>query len=235
MPRTDEDLKVSREVLTRALHDLQAPARHVRSFLSMFRDSVDSTKLTSDSKELLEAASRAADELRDRITAIRSVLSIPCRMNAVVSVDLESVIRQIWERVSQTSEKDDDESRLVIEGGGEVSSDEKLIGDLVSELLENSLRFKKADSPLVIQCRINGNQDSMRIEITDNGVGIEPERIDWMMQPFHVGQHRGVVGPGDGYGLGLTRCHCIASTIGCRLSLRSDGSTGTTAVMQFRS
>ena len=233
MSRPADDRHVSRESILRALHDLQAPARHVRSFLAMFRDSIEDSMLPSDSAELLEAASRAADELRDRFAAIRSVLSVPTTVETVVQIELARVIQSAWKALSKKHAGIDGvvdgEPQLVVEGSAQIVSDEQLVTDLITELLDNSMRFKTPNVPLVIQCQITSEQDGASLVISDNGLGIDPERIEWSMQPFHRGQHHG------GFGLGLTRCHCIAAAIGCELRLRSDGLTGTTAALAFHS
>jgi light-regulated signal transduction histidine kinase (bacteriophytochrome) len=233
MSQLADDRHVSRELIIRALHDLQAPARHVRSFLSLFQESIDDSLLSSDSIELLEAASRAGDELRNRILAIRSVLAVPTTIGTATDVDLAIAIQAAWREVCEKrpnfDSSDEDRAQLVIDGNAVIESDERLVVDLIAELLDNSLCFKKSEERLLIRVQLSHGQDEACVEVSDNGIGIQPDRIEWSMQPFHCGQHH------DGYGLGLARCKCIAAAIGCQLSLRSDGSTGTTAVLQFRS
>ena len=227
MSQPADERHVSSELIFRALHDLQAPARHIRSFLSLFRDSIDEATLSSESMETLDAVTRAADELRDRFIAIRSVLSVPTSVGSGVRVDLPFVLQDTWNRLNQNNV--DRTTRFTIDGRAEIESDEQLVRDLLWELLDNSLRFRNPEEPLAIQCRLTHSADHIKVEIIDNGLGMDPDRIGWSMQPFHRGRHH------DGFGLGLARCVCIAKTIGCELSLRSDGENGTTAELLFRS
>tara|TARA_R110002049_G_scaffold4601_5_gene32590 strand:- start:819418 stop:820116 length:699 start_codon:yes stop_codon:yes gene_type:complete len=217
--------QVSYQLIFRALHDLQAPARHAKSFLSIFRESIDESKLSPESIEMLNAATKATDEMRDRFVSIRSVLSVPLVVETVSTIDLAEGITMAWDQV--VAQHDGDFSRPEITGSATIDSDDVLVVNLLASLLDNSIRFRKPDVPLQIECRIVENADTVTVEIEDNGLGIDSDRVDWLIEPFNRGQHH------DGLGLGLTRCMCISKTIGCHFTMQSDGESGTTVLLTF--
>ena len=191
----------------------------------MFRESIDETTLPPEAMEMLEAATRSTDEMRRRFTAIRSALSVPRSMDDAEPIDFADLIRTIWGELLEAHQVK--EPRLAINGQASVESDRTLIGQLVTELLDNCIRFRKHDETLSVCCELAAEPDGIRVEIVDNGLGIDPDRIAHFMQPFHRGQHH------DGLGLGLTRCGCIMRTVGGQLQIRSDGQSGTTVTLRF--
>ena len=225
MSDTDHQATVPYELIFRALHDLQAPARHVHSFLAMFRESVDESTLTPDAIELLDAATRSTDEMRKRFAAIRSVLTVPTSMDTAEQIDMAELIASIWSDLVEDHPLEN--PRLTINGGASIESDRELIGQLVTELLDNSIRFRDPNQTLSVCCHLATNANAISVEIADNGLGIDPERIVDCMEPFHRGRHH------VGLGLGLTRCNCIVKTVGCQLNIRSDGVSGTIASLLF--
>lgn len=70
--------------------------------------------------------------------------------------------------------------------------------------------------------------DKVMIEITDQGVGIRPEDLPRVFDPFFSGKG---LGGGGGTGLGLSICHGIVQALGGELKLRSQVGVGTTATL----
>jgi two-component system sensor histidine kinase AtoS len=66
------------------------------------------------------------------------------------------------------------------------------------------------------------------MEVTDHGVGIAPEDIDGIFQPF-----RGSFGRGTGLGLAIV--HRIVTDYGGRIDVQSQPGQGTTFTVRFPS
>ena len=244
MSQSATSRQISSDVIRHALHDLQAPARHARAFLEMFRESTDEVSFSSEATELLQAAENAVDELREYFLAIRSVLTVPTSIESRQTVELASAVDTAWKSVEarnalskgaslpiarsiETATNEDQETKFLVEGSASVESEESLVVAMLMELLDNAQRYRKAGDSHAIHCKIESHRDASQIQIIDNGQGIEPQKIDSMMQPFQRGYRTG------GIGLGLTRCTCIAQTIGCQVRLQSDGASGTTAIVSI--
>jgi signal transduction histidine kinase len=66
----------------------------------------------------------------------------------------------------------------------------------------------------------------VKIAVSDQGIGIDPEDIDGILQPFHGGFARGT-------GLGLSIVHRIVSDYGGELSVTSQRGSGTTVTVKL--
>ena len=78
-------------------------------------------------------------------------------------------------------------------------ADERLLEEVVHNLLENAARHAPADRPVIVSAKQSG--DELEISVTDHGPGVPPEEQARIFQSFHrVGD---VDSSGGGYGLGL--------------------------------
>jgi two-component system sensor histidine kinase PilS (NtrC family) len=68
----------------------------------------------------------------------------------------------------------------------------------------------------------------IRIAVSDEGIGIDPEQLDGILQPFHGGFERGT-------GLGLSIVHRIVSDYGGELLMTSQRGKGTTVLVMLPS
>jgi len=59
-------------------------------------------------------------------------------------------------------------------------------------------------------------QDSIQIDVQDNGIGIAPDKIKYIFDPFYTSKQQHL-----GTGLGLSVCHGIAEEMNGRISVKS--------------
>lgn len=100
--------------------------------------------------------------------------------------------------------------------------DESRIEQVIINLLTNALRYG-GGSPVDIIVAVGG--DEMRIDIVDGGIGIPAQDQQRIFEPFERGAAKGEV---KGLGLGLAISLQLAEAHGGRLSVTSDGKTGST-------
>ena len=105
-----------------------------------------------------------------------------------------------------------------------VWSDAERLERVIATLLENSVKFSE-DGPVTLTARDSG--PTVTIEVSDKGIGIEPDRIDSVFAgPGPTGQ---MAGP-TGTGLGLYLARQLVEIQGGTLTVQSkvgDGSTFT--------
>ena len=77
---------------------------------------------------------------------------------------------------------------------------------------------------------VRGSRDEklVRVTVTDNGVGIAPEHMGRIFQPFFTTRPVGV-----GTGLGLPICQSIVAALGGHIKVESVLGTGTTVTLDF--
>ena len=85
-----------------------------------------------------------------------------------------------------------------------VSSDRTRLKQILINLLSNAIKYNKAQGTVVVDYAVAG-PDRLRVNIRDTGVGLHPEKLAQLFQPFNrLGQEAGGV-EGTGIGLVVTK------------------------------
>jgi len=101
--------------------------------------------------------------------------------------------------------------------------DEKLLWHLLNNLLGNAIKYSPAGG--IVSLQLYGNPDRFSLCVTDKGIGIPPQMIAHLFQPFH---RAGNVGQIPGTGLGLAIAKQCADLQGGSISVDSTLGQGTT-------
>ena len=110
-------------------------------------------------------------------------------------------------------------------------ADENQIRQIVWNLATNGLRAMRNGGRLTLGARVDTggepSQDSVVLEVSDEGVGIPAEELDAIFQPF-----RGTFSKGTGLGLAIV--HRIVSDYGGEINVSSTPGHGTTVSVGCR-
>jgi len=99
------------------------------------------------------------------------------------------------------------------------------IQQVLTNLLDNAIKYTPPETPLEIKVDINANQ--VRIAITDHGQGISEEQQADLFKPFVRG-HSELTNRATGLGLGLTICEGIVKLHGGTMGVQSSIGAGST-------
>jgi len=109
------------------------------------------------------------------------------------------------------------------------------LGQVLDNLLSNAVKFTASGGSVRVSCgvsaraemeaRVSGPGPWVCIEIEDTGVGIAPERLERMFEPFRQGQE-GHTRTEGGAGLGLTVARHLARLMGGDVTVRSTPGVG---------
>ncbi|NIS81816.1 MAG: response regulator [Anaerolineales bacterium] len=101
--------------------------------------------------------------------------------------------------------------------------DEKYIADAIARLLENAIKFSKPTSEWV-RLGAEVRDDTLRVSVEDQGVGIPEKEIDTLFSVFH--QIDRAKQEQQGTGSGLAICMGIVTIHGGRISVDSEADVG---------
>jgi signal transduction histidine kinase len=214
--RLNEHLEQSNENLHQfahvASHDLKEPVRKIKIFLGMVTSDPGSV-LSDKAKLLVQRVTSATDRMFSMINGVLAYSSVNATGYPVEPVNLQETLTQIVEDLELMIEQKNATIKYthlpIVEGAG------ILLYQLFSNLIINSLKFSKADTPPVIELTAySGNQSNgyfARITVTDNGVGFAPHQADLLFNLFSRLHSKDKY---EGTGLGLSLCRKIVQRHG---------------------
>jgi signal transduction histidine kinase len=80
---------------------------------------------------------------------------------------------------------------------------------------------------ITLHCEKSG--DSLRFTVSDNGIGVAPENLERIFEPFHTGNSS----RGDGSGLGLAICRSIIEAHGGTIHAQSSPCEGFSIIFEL--
>lgn len=106
-----------------------------------------------------------------------------------------------------------------------VNADRTRIKQVMINLLSNAIKYNRQDGSATITCEITSER-WMRISISDTGLGLPPELVEQLFQPFNrLGQEASNI---EGSGVGLVVTKQLVELMGGTVGVRSEVGTGST-------
>jgi len=112
-----------------------------------------------------------------------------------------------------------------------IFADAQKLSQIAINLLSNAVKFTPADGEIVVESGIDGRLCPMFV-ISDTGIGIEPDEIESVLQPFERGR-RPAAHAQEGTGIGLPLAKSYVELHGGELTLESALGIGTQVTVRF--
>jgi signal transduction histidine kinase len=110
-------------------------------------------------------------------------------------------------------------------------ADARALRQILLNLLSNSVKFTSEGGAIIATATVSANSD-IAISITDNGMGIPPESLERVFNPFQRA-NSGATKSVEGTGLGLSIAKRFVTMHGGTISLKSEVGKGTIATVTF--
>jgi PAS domain S-box-containing protein len=204
-----------------ASHDLQEPLRMVSSYMQLLERRYKG-KLDSDADDFITYAVDGAKRMRRLINDLLQYSRVGTHGKPFEPIDCAVVLDQALGNLKLAVE--DTNARVTHDPLPTVMADGTQITQLFQNLIDNALKFRKNESPLV-HVSAQPNEDHWLFSVHDNGIEIDPEyseRIFIIFQRLHGREEY------PGTGIGLAICKKIVSRHGGRIWVESGSEQGTT-------
>jgi signal transduction histidine kinase/CHASE1-domain containing sensor protein len=185
-------------------HELRTPLNSIIGFTGVVLQGI-SGPLSDKQTDHLNRVYGSARHLLDLITDVIDISKIEA---GYADVYLETFsLNQLIEEAAATVQPQRAEKGLELEidasGSIMLTSDRKRLLQCVLNLLSNAVKYSEQGT---IHIRLKDEADRAVIEVEDKGIGISPEALSKLFQPFErIDTHLRVKTPGTGLGLYLTR------------------------------
>ncbi|MGB2717590.1 MAG: ATP-binding protein [Vicinamibacterales bacterium] len=221
--RVQQRLAAVGEMAAGIAHEIRNPLASMSGSLQILRQEMP---LTDEQGQLMDIVLRESERLND---TIRSFLAYarPQRQ-AMTRFDLCQVITDTARLLENSPELHETHSIAVTVPQASVTfqADEGQIRQIVWNLATNGLRAMPSGGCLTLAVSCDSDGSHVAIAVSDEGVGIAPEELDGIFQPFRGAFSRGT-------GLGLSIVHRIVSDYGGEIGVTSTKGKGTTVRVQF--
>ena len=105
-----------------------------------------------------------------------------------------------------------------LESGKFVSADRTRFKQVLLNLLLNAIKYNRPSGSVVVECTLS-NPDILRVGVRDTGMGMAPEQMAHLFQPFNrLGKETGVE---EGTGIGLVVTKRLVELMGGRIGVES--------------
>lgn len=198
-------------------HDLRAPLRAIDSYAALLAGQAG-TALDATAREYLQRIRTAAARLGGMVDAISELARVERAPLRLAQVDLSLLAE--WACAELQDAAPTREARIEVAPDLHAYGDERLLRQLLTQVLRNAWRFTDPAQPVRIAVTGERAGENLRVRIRDGGRGFDPQYAERVFTPF-ARLHSAEEGAGDGLGLAIAKR--IAERLGGDLQAHSAG------------
>jgi signal transduction histidine kinase len=216
------------EFLHAVSHDLRAPMISLTGLASMLARE-HSAELGQSGRHLLEQLRASAGSMSALVNHLVEFARMGTAPHRPRPIDLRLLIDQACTNLSSAFEKSN--ARIDIQTDWPtLSVDPVSICQVFQNLIGNAIKFMGGQTSPVIQVRCQRRGNEWEVSVSDNGVGIPPEKHQEIFRLFaRLGQIET-----DGLGVGLSTTEKIVKRHGGRIWVESEPARGSTFYFTLR-
>ena len=219
--RVQQRLAAVGEMAAGIAHEIRNPLASMAGSIQILRQELP---LTPDQSQLMDIVLRESDRLNETIRSFMSFAK-PQR-TAVADLDVRQILTDTARLLENSAEVTERHAIVVAAPDQPViyRADDAQLRQIVWNLATNAVRAMPDGGQLRLRVEVRagkaGKDPEMIVGVDDEGVGIAPEDVDGIFQPFRGGF-------ANGTGLGLSIVHRIASDYGGEVRVASQQGKGT--------
>jgi signal transduction histidine kinase len=212
-------LESQREFVRDASHTLRTPITVARGHAELIRDNTEDDQTRRDAEVVLDELARLA-RLSERLLLLAA--SEHPGFLSLRPIEIRAFLLGIARRWSATTQR---EWLVDISVDGILIADDERLATAIDALVENSIKFTSSMDGIALRAYPDGSV--LVVEVTDTGLGIGPEELGRVFEPFMRSRAQRNV-PANGTGLGLAIVKAIVQSHGGTVDVESSSVKGTT-------
>ncbi len=206
-----------------ASHDLNEPLRIVDGYLQLLGRRYGPV-LDDTGREFIAHAVNAVSRMQQLIDDLLRYARAGAVEAERTPVDLGVVAREARDALAPAI--DETGATVTIDQLPTVRGDASLLRQVLQNLLGNALKYRRIDVAPLIDVRATHDDDHWTIEVTDNGLGIDPRIAERLFDMFERGAGEARERAGSGIGLAIVKRAAEAHGGRAAVRPRPDGTPG---------
>ena len=219
------------EFLSNMSHDMRTPLHAMFGLTSLAKLNAADPELTLDYLERVEAAGRQLLDMIDKVLEVSS-LSGSSGVKAV-ECSLKDILQEVYDFLQPQAEEKN--ITFTMDSSGlrrpAVYADREKLHQLVLYLANNAVTYTDPGGCVSIVAqevqKLSHDYAVYRVVVSDNGIGISPEFLEKIFEPFTRVKNSTLSGI-HGIGLGLTITKNLVDMMGGSLEVESEEGKGST-------
>ena len=226
--------EIKNDFINNMTHELKTPIASISLAAQMLND-----KSVTKSQQMLGHLSGVINDETKRLRfLVEKVLQMSMfdKKKAVFKkkeLDLNEMVENIAKsftlRVEHTGGKIYTEIEAI---DSAIFVDEMHFQNVIFNLMDNAVKYRKQDKPLDIYLRTWNDNDHLYLSVRDTGLGIKKENLKKIFDKFYR-VHTGNVHDAKGFGLGLAYVHKVVDLHDGEIKVESEYGKGTTFTIKL--
>lgn len=205
-------------LLSHLNHDLQSPLNHVLACADILNEELGEAA-TKDARWALDHIIEGAQRLSLRIEGLVRCGRLPTAELELAAVAVEPMVQAA---LTTAQARHGVAVRASVTGALEVEADAALLEQAIGHLVDNAVKYGRADAERHIEVVARAAPEGWLLEIHDDGVGYDETQSEHLFTPFRR-LHSPSEYPGEGLGLPLAEAVARAHGGTCSTALRPEG------------
>lgn len=228
LERVSELSQLKANFISNISHELRSPLTHIKGYVELLV-SESLGPITDEQRHALQVCQQSSNKLEGLIEdlimvslASRGELSVhfdEMDIRRIASLAVKSFMGRAQDRGVNLHAVIDDNVPLA-------QGDSQKIGWALSQLIDNGIKFTPAGGSVVVSVKREG-ENLVIVSVTDTGIGIAPNRLEEIFEPFHQLDGSSTRRHG-GTGLGLSLVRQIIEAHGSMIEVQSVEGRGAT-------
>lgn len=226
LQRLTEINQVKANLISNISHELRTPLAHIKGYVELLADG-ELGELSGEQSDAVKVMRRATDRLNQ---LIEDLIEFSTASREGLSLNIESIsVPEIFSNVLERSHAKSVKAgvNLVTEVPTDLPAlraDVERLSWAIYQLVDNGIKFTPSGGTVTIAAR--SSSTGIEFMIKDTGIGIPPDRIEEIFEPFHQLDGSPTRRYG-GTGLGLSLVKLIVEAHGSSLDVESEEGNGT--------
>lgn len=215
------------EFLANMSHELRTPLNSILGLSEVLLEEVFGS-LSDRQRQFLQTIQQSGEHL---LALINDILDLSKIESGKLAIELSSVSLDVVCQSSlnfvreQARYKDIQLTYTIDETISEIEADGRRLIQVLVNLLSNAVKFTPHGGRVQLEVKMNMPQQAVEFQVTDTGIGIAPENLNHIFQPF-IQVDSSLSRSYDGTGLGLSIVRRIVELHGGGIRVESEVGRG---------